>query len=179
MKKLINVWSRIKPNLQLPQSAQRGFTLVEFLLVMSIFAVMTGIATVNLFSFQRESQLNATFNTFVADLKNQQMKAMSGDTGGASTLENYGINLDPSNYQYILFSGTYSAANAANFAVSVPNTVQVTTTFPNSQVIFQKGSGDVSGYTSATSTITLRDTATNEQRVIQLNRYGVITGVTN
>lgn len=158
---------------------QKGFTLVEFLLVMSIFAVLTGIATVNLFSFQRESQLNATFNTFVADLKNQQMKSMSGDTVGGANVENYGITFDPSNYRYILFRGTYSSSNIANFNVAVPNTVQITTTFPNSQVIFLKGSGEVSGYTTSNSaTITMQDTSTNDQRVIQLNRFGVITGVT-
>jgi prepilin-type N-terminal cleavage/methylation domain-containing protein len=98
-------------------SAQKGFTLVEFLLVMAIFAVLAGIATVNLFTFQRQSQLNASLDIFIADLKEQQMKAMSGDAAGESTVENYGINFDSANYRYVLFKGTYSAANAANFAI--------------------------------------------------------------
>jgi prepilin-type N-terminal cleavage/methylation domain-containing protein len=156
---------------------EKGFTLVEFLLVMSIFVTLVGIATVNLFNFQRQSQLNATLNVFMADMKDQQMKAMSGDASGESTVEDYGINFDPANFRYILFKGTYSATDAANFAVDVPETVEVTTTFPNSQLIFQKGSGEIPSYSSASARITLRDTANNDQRVLQLNKYGVVTSI--
>lgn len=156
---------------------QKGFTLVEFLLVMSIFAVMAGIATVNLFSFQHKSQLNATLNTFTADMKEQQTKAMSGDSGGNTTVENYGINFDPSNHRYVLFRNTYSSSNSANFVVSVPQSLQITTTFPNSQLVFQKGSGEINGYSSSSATITLLDTMNNDQRVLRLNKYGVITSI--
>lgn len=158
-------------------SSQRGFTLVEFLLVMSIFAVLAGIATVNLLSFQRQSQLNATVDTFVADMKEQQMKAMSGDAGGDPSMENYGINLDAVNYQYILYKGTYSAADTSNFAVSVPRSVNISSTFPNSQINFEKGSGEIVGYASNSATITFQDSSNSDQKVIQLNKYGVITGV--
>lgn len=179
LKSLKKYFSSLLSHISFYSSSQKGFTLVEFLLVMSIFVVMTGIATVNLFSFQRESQLNATFNTFVADIKNQQTKAMSGDTAGEGVVQNYGIIFDAANFRYILFGGTYSATNSANFAVTIPNTIQISTTLPNSQLIFSRGSGEVSGYSSTSASITLRDTATNDQRIIQLNRYGVITSVTN
>lgn len=158
-------------------SSSRGFTLVEFLLVMSIFAVLAGIATVNLLSFQRQSQLNATVNTFIADLKEQQMKAMSGDTSGEASMENYGVNLDAANFQYILFKGSYSAADTTNFAVAVPRSVNISTTFPNAQISFEKGSGEIVGYASNSATITLQDSSNSDQKVIRLNRYGVITGV--
>ena len=155
----------------------RGFTLVEFLLVMSIFATLAGIATVNLFGFQNRSQQNSTLNTFTADLKDQQAKAMSGDTTGTGTLDNYGIRLDTANYRYTLFKGTYIATSSANFSVSYPNTLQITSTFPNSQIIFAKGSGELPSYASASATITIRDTMTNVQKVLQLNRYGVISSI--
>jgi prepilin-type N-terminal cleavage/methylation domain-containing protein len=158
-------------------SVQSGFTLVEFLLVMSIFSVLAAIGTVNLTSFQRQSQLNSSVNVLMADVKAQQIKAMSGDTAGGPTVENYGISFDPTNFRYILFRGTYSAVNAANFAVSVPQTVEVTSTFPNGQLIFQKGSGEISGYASASAIVTLRDTMTSDRRVLQFNKYGVIANI--
>lgn len=158
-------------------SPEQGFTLIELMLVMAIFVVLTGIATVNLFSFQHKSQISATLNTFIADMKNQQIKAMAGDTNGDTTVDNYGITFDSGNYQYVLFKGTYSVSNANNFVVSVPNTIQLTTTSANSQIIFAKGSGEVNGLSSGVTTITLRDTVSNEQKVIQLNRYGVITEI--
>ena len=158
-------------------SPQKGFTLIEFLLVMSIFSVLAGIATVNLFSFQNKSQLNTVFNTFVADLRDQQAKAMSGDTNGTGVIDNYGIRFDAANFRYTLYKGTYSATDSANFSVSYPNTLQITTTFPSSQVNFAKGSGEVVSYASTSATITLRDTMTNSQKVIQLNRYGVISSI--
>lgn len=156
---------------------QKGFTLIELILVMSIFAVLAGIATVNLFSFQHKAQLDSTLNMFIADLKGQQTKAMAGYANGEANVENYGINFDSSNYRYVLFKGTYSSSNTANFSVSYPNSIQITTTFPNSQLIFTKGSGELSGYATASATVTLQDTQNNEQKTIQFNRYGVITSV--
>ncbi len=169
MKHLIKKLSTF--NFQL--STQKGFTLIEFMLVMSIFAVLVTLATVNLFSFQHKSQISATVNIFMADLKDQQIKAMAGDTSGEAEVETYGISFDPTNFQYILFKGAYSAADTTNFAVGIPDSIEMTTSAVNSQLIFQKGTGEIGGAT----TVTLRDTVNNDQKVIQLNRYGVVTGI--
>jgi hypothetical protein len=61
--------------------------------------------------------------------------------------------------------------------LQILQSLTVTTTFPNSQVIFEKGSGQIVGYASNSATITFFDAGDNNQKVIQLNRYGVITGV--
>ncbi len=158
-------------------SNQKGFTLVEFLLVMSIFAVLASIATVNLFSFQNKSQLNSTFNTFVADLKDQQAKAMTGDTSGTGVIDNYGIRFDSTNHRYILYKGTYVASASANFAVTYQNTLTITIASASSSITFAKGSGEVTNYASTSAIITVRDSMTNEQKVIRLNRYGVISSI--
>ncbi len=156
---------------------QRGFTLIEFLLVMSIFATLAGIATVSLFRFQNESQLNSTLNTFMADLKDQQAKAMSGDTSGTTTADNYGIQFDSANHRYILYKGTYVATASANFAVSYPNTLTITTASASSSITFTKGSGEVTNYASTSAVITIHDSMNNDQKVLRLNRYGVISSM--
>lgn len=153
----------------------RGFTVIEFLLVSAIFAVLVALTTVNLFSFQHKSQITGTLETFITDAKEMQTKAMSGDTEGRASNSSYGINM--ASTRYILFHGTYSSSESTNFSVTLPNTIQVSTTFPNSQLIFQGGSGEIIGYASTSASVTLRDIVTNEQKVLQFNRYGVVTAI--
>jgi hypothetical protein len=105
---------------------------------------------------------------------------MIGDTEGRTDSDTYGIHFDTNNYS--LFHGTYSAGAASNFLVDLPNTHQVTTTFPNARIIFSQGSGDVSCFidltcNSSTSIIRIVDTVTNEQKEIHINKYGVVTGI--
>lgn len=158
-----------------PLISQKGFTVIEIMLVMAIAAVLVGLATVSLFNFQHKANLTATTDTFIADLKDQQTKAMSGATEGQTINNTYGINL--ASNRYILFRGTYSSTASANFTINLPDTVQVTTTFPNSQIIFEKGSGEIYGYASNSASVTFQDRNSSEQKVIQLNKYGVITSI--
>lgn len=162
-------------NFRLPNSyflLQRGFSLVEITLVMSLLILLVTLATLNLFQFQHSSQLSATVSSFIADYKEQQIKAMVGDTSGSGALSNYGIFFGTNSYTE--FQNTFGTAN---FSVSIPGSLQFTTTFPSSQIIFLKGSGEVSGFTSSKNTITIRDTANNAQQTITVNRYGVVTSV--
>lgn len=151
---------------------QSGFSLVEITLVISIFAVLLSLATLNLFQFQHSSQLNATVSSFLADYKEQQIKAMTGDTSGSGALSNYGIYFGTTSYTE--FQNTYGTSN---FSVSLPSGVQFSTTLPGSQILFLKGSGMVSGFTSGHNTITIKDTVNNTQHIITVNMYGVVTSV--
>jgi len=152
-----------------------GFTLIEILITSAVMLILLGLSTLNFSSIQRKTTLSATVEVLLADLGQQQIKAMVGDTEGRPSTDTYGIHFLSASYT--LFYGTYSLANASNFLVTFPSGQQATTTFSNSDVIFQKGSGEIVNYTATQSAITLRDTTTGEQKVIQLNRYGVVTGV--
>ena len=155
---------------------QKGFSLIESLLVMACLAILLGLATLNLSNIKHRVSVTEMVDTFLADLKGQQLKAMVGDTEGRTTTDNYGIHFESTTYT--LFHGTtYSATDAANFKTDLTDTNQITTTFPSSQILFLKGSGEVSGYVSSSATITLRDTTNNYQKVITVNRYGVVTGI--
>lgn len=151
---------------------ESGFSLVEITLVISVVAVLLGVATMNLFQYQHTSQLSSSVSSFLADYKEQQIKAMIGDTSGTGSLSNYGIYFTSASYTE--FQNTYGNAN---FSISLPSGLQFTTTLPGSQIIFLKGSGEVSGYTAGQNTIVIKDTVNTTQKTITLNRYGVVTSV--
>jgi type II secretory pathway pseudopilin PulG len=149
---------------------QSGFTAVEVILITSLMAILLSLVVVNLFKFQHKSQLSSTVQAFIADYKEQQIKAMVGDTSGTSTPSAYGIHLETNSYTE--YRNTYGTEN---FTVSLPSGTQFTaTTFPNFQILFATGSGEVA---TVTNTITIKDTGDNSQRIITINKYGVVTAV--
>jgi type II secretory pathway pseudopilin PulG len=153
-------------------SWQGGYSLVEITLVSSIIVLLLGLVTLNLFKFQHTSQLSATVNSFLADYKQQQLRSMYGDTAGTGSLSNYGIFFGTSSYTE--FQNTYGTSN---FVVNLPSGTQFSTTFPSSQIIFLKGSGQVSGFSSGRNTITILDTVDGSRQTITVNQYGVVTSV--
>ena len=153
-------------------SLQAGYSLVEITLVGAFVALLLSLVTLNLFHFQHSSQLSATVNTFLADYKQQQIKAMFGDTSGTGALSNYGIYFGGSSYTE--FQNTYGISN---FPVSLSTGIQVSTTSSNSQILFLKGSGEISGFTSGKNTIVLTDTVAGTKETVTFNKYGVVTSV--
>jgi prepilin-type N-terminal cleavage/methylation domain-containing protein len=164
---------------------QRGFSLAEITLCLGLFAILFTIGIFNITRTQQSTSLSTTVDTFLADFKEQQVKAMEGDTQtqGGTTADNYGIHFDGSSYT--LFKGTYAANGTSNFIVKLPATVVVTTgmTLPPSldnQVVFMKGSGAIASYNQTKSQITFKDTTMNTViKTITINTYGVITSVVN
>lgn len=156
-------------------SPQSGFTLIELMLVIAIIATLMGITTMSLTGAQQKSSMNATLGIFISDIRAQQLKAMVGDTEGRATSDTYGISFQST--KYTLFHGTFSASETSNFDINLPPSIQVSSTFPNSQITFLKGSGEVSGFTNGSNTITLTDSADGSVKIITINKYGVVTGV--
>jgi prepilin-type N-terminal cleavage/methylation domain-containing protein len=151
---------------------RNGFTLVELLLVMAIFAVLSGIATINLANVQHKSQLSSTVTALIADVRSQQVESMVGDGQGTGAATNYGIRF--SSTSYTLYRTTYGTSN---FVVTLPTNLQLTFASASSDLVFLKGSGEIPGYSSASAVLTIKDTADNSQKIVKLNRFGVITSV--
>jgi type II secretory pathway pseudopilin PulG len=150
----------------------KGYSLIELIIVTLFIAILLGLVTINLFQFQHSSQLSTTVSTFISDYKEQQLKAMTGDTSGTGALSNYGIYFGTTSYTE--FQNSYGTNN---YAVNLPTGIHFSTTFPSTQIIFLKGSGMVSGFSSGQNTITLLDTVNGGQHIITVNQYGVITSV--
>ena len=153
---------------------ERGFTIPELLIAMGIIAILFGFVSINLIRLQRHSSLTTTVDTLVSDLYSQQNKAMVGDTEGSGIISAHGVYFETN--QYVLFRGSsYNPLDASNFPVNLdPSLTFSNITFPSSSVIFSKGSGET-GLVNGSNTITLTDLTNGEQKILELNKHGVIT----
>jgi prepilin-type N-terminal cleavage/methylation domain-containing protein len=68
-----------------------GFTIIELMIAMGIFVIITSLVTINLLNAQHIASIDSTVTTLIADLKQQQVKAMTGDTEGRGITDQYGI----------------------------------------------------------------------------------------
>lgn len=154
---------------------QQGFTVVELLVTMVVFSILVGITTVSLANIRQRTSLSSEINTFIADYKEQQLKAMAGDTEGRAATDYYGVHVGTTSYT--LFHGqTYNASDTTNFVINLHDTNQFDPT-SRTNTVFQKGNGEVDQYASATNKIVIKDTVDGSTKTVMINKYGVITGI--
>lgn len=147
-----------------------GFTLIEIILIMTIFTILTTLASINLIKPQSSSKIDTTAATLIADIKEQQIKSISGDTEGASFPTQFGIYLEPSSYT--LFQGTtYLVSDPNNFEVDLETGILISNNLPSSQLSFSINSGEWENFSSSQNSITIQDSTSN-QKIITINRYG-------
>jgi type II secretory pathway pseudopilin PulG len=166
---------RFTPQFLGKKHLEKGFTYAEIIVIMGIVTMLFGFATVNLVKVQRSSSVNATVQTLLTDIKQQQLKAMVGATEGRTASDSYGIYLESNRYSF--FHGSvYAPSDTSNFPVKLDSSITISTTFPNNSLIFSRRSGEVTGFVPGQNTITVRNNTGTEQKIITINRYGVITG---
>lgn len=120
---------------------QKGFTLIEVILAITIFALLVGFTTINLLQPQTRATLGSTVTTLVADIKEQQTKAMAGDSLGSGTADNHGIYFEKT--RYIIFKGPgYVVSDPTNFVVNIDPGLSLYFNLPNSQIFFSQNSGE-------------------------------------
>jgi Tfp pilus assembly protein FimT len=154
-----------------------GFTFVELTIIIAVVATLGMLTTVNLAHFRQHATVSSQIATIVSDIRSQQFRAMTGDTGGKGTQQPFGIYFEPN--QYTLFQGTsFDPANQNNYTVKLEdNLVFDSITFSSGVVKFTPLSGEVMNFTSGADTVRLRDTTNGEARTIKINAFGVITSV--
>jgi len=132
-------------------------------------AVLLGFITISLVRSQQTVSLTATEEVLVADLKQQQLKSMIGDTEGRASSDSYGIHFDSN--RYVLFHGsTYSSSDSANAVINLESNMQFNS--PDFDIVFSKLSGTISA-----ATIELQDNTNSQLKKIHLNKYGVVTQI--
>lgn len=150
---------------------KNSFTLVEILVVIGVMGIIMTFGSVNLLSLRNKASINSTVIQLVADLKQQQTKAMIGEVEDG-TPDLYGVHFTSNNY--VLFHGTtYSPSNPDNFQVNLEADLSLATA--NQSIIFKKGNGELE--TGSINSITITNNASNEQKTITINQFGVITQV--
>ncbi len=134
---------------------EKGFTILELILVIGIFAVIAGVATVQLANFQRGTVLESTSKDVVSALRLAHDKAMLGEDGNSNGQgDPWGIRF--ANSTADTYASFYGAAYDINNVkettyLSPPLAFSAPTEGNNADVIFTKLSGTT---TSATITIT-------------------------
>lgn len=148
-----------------------GFTFVEIVIVMGIMTLLMMIASFNFFPIQQKTSLSLTIQSLITDIKEQQLKAMSGQS-------TQGIYFNPDQKNYIVFKGaTYESSNTSNFNIPLGNQIIVSSIdFNGRQLLFAPVSGEISNFASGNK-IVLQNTTSNEQRTVFFNKYGTVISV--
>jgi len=151
-----------------------GFTIVEALLVMGIFAVLASAVVINMAKPQISAAVQSSSSVLISDIKLQQLKAMSGDTAGEFDSQPHGIYFEAG--KYTLFAGSaYVPGRQGNFTVDLGGGAFFSSVdLPGSQIVFQKRNGEVLNYNEGFNSITIEHPA-GTPRMISINRYGAIT----
>jgi len=155
----------------------RGITLIELIIVMSVVVILLTFVTIDILGSQRKASVTSSSILLVTDLRAQQLKAMVGENGGASIASPSGIYFSGGS-SYTLFSGvTYKPADVNNFTINLDSNIQLISSFSGSVIYFASGSGEISGFTLGSDTLTLKNSFSGDKKTIKLNRYGVVTNV--
>ncbi|OGK24749.1 hypothetical protein A3D76_06975 [Candidatus Roizmanbacteria bacterium RIFCSPHIGHO2_02_FULL_37_9b] len=156
-----------------------GFSLPELLIVLTIMGILFSLTGINLLGAYGKNTLSTTISTLQADLKQQQLKAMVGDTEGQPSPNDYGIYFPAAGLTYILFQGnSFSETNPTNFSVNLNDDLQFTSIFvKDSQIIYAKGSGEFSNYENNLDYVTLRNINTDETKTIRFNQFGTVINI--
>lgn len=153
---------------------QKGFTLVEIILTMGLFAVLAGFVTINLIRPQAKSSVDNITNSVVAEIKGQQLNTMYADAQGGTSASKYGVYFE--NNKYILFKGnSYVSADPDNLSYDLPQGVEfIAINLPSSQIIFDQLSGEVGNYDPGNNNIQVKHSAEGTVVTISINEYGRI-----
>jgi len=145
-----------------------AFTIIEVLVITGLVASLLVFTSLNLLSPQRSSALESTTTTLNSDLRHQQLQAMTGTSGGGD----YGIYFNADSY--VLFPGAaFTPGDPANFSIALEPSLQFSSiSWPN-PLVFQAGSGQVTG----AGTLTLSPTGGGTPRIFTINTYGTITQI--
>lgn len=155
---------------------RRGFTLVEIVVVMGVILAIMALTVPNIVGAREQVQINSAAAAIVADIRQQQLKAMLGDTEGRAAADAYGVHFESNSYT--LFHGpNYIPGEPSNAVFSLPGNLQFSTVgFPAAALVFAKGSGEISGFTVGADNFLLFNPANNQAIQYTFNRYGAVTG---
>lgn len=139
-------------------SKSRGFTFIEFLLVLGIFTLLITVSLPLAVDFYNNQQLNLQEQGIVQALRVAQLKAMSREFDSS-----FGLYINST--QYVLFKGDSYLSRDTSFdeVYDFPTNLQVSGL---SEVVFNK----LTGTTSNTGITTL--TLGNKTETININEMG-------
>lgn len=89
------------------KSSQRGITMIELLVSIAIFAIVTAVVLVGFVGSRKHGELRLAADQLVNDLRRLQTAAIAGQAVGGSVPKGFGLTIDFTNArQYHLFADT-------------------------------------------------------------------------
>lgn len=173
--KTIN-WSSFIGNLKFEirnwKFREEGFTLLELLVTMGVFFLIIGLTTFNLAHAQRSTTVQTAAEQFISDVRNQQIKSMSGSDTATFTGSNYGIHVDSN--KYTLFHEPYST-DTTKFIVNLDSVNIIKSGFNNKDIIFLQPSGELEFFDPVNENkVVIQNANGTEKETLLFNKYGVI-----
>ena len=155
---------------------QTAFTFIEVVVAMGVVSILFGIASTDLFHIHYRTNLTNSVTTTIADIRQQQLQAMTGSTNGAGVGDNYGAYL--TQHEYTLFKGTYSPTDPENRTVTLEYPIELRSiSFPSSMIVFASGSGAIVDFSISQHSFGLINLVNGEQKTIDFNSSGIPVNV--
>lgn len=144
-----------------------GFTLVEFLVAISIMLLVTGGAVGVFNNFRNSQGLHKDTELIVAVVRQARSQTLTSQNASQ-----YGVHISTS--KVTLFTGsTYSAVSASNqdFFLTTPDVITtITLTGGGNDIVFQR----LSGETSQNGTLVVTSPATANTKTVTIYKTGLI-----
>jgi len=117
----MNQFLNKKPN----QKMNKGITLIEILVAISIIIILTGVVLINYRTGERQLILQRAANKLASDIRRAQEMAISAkEFGGAVPSGGYGVYFDTSNpHSYLIYADT-QPPEGNEFYTSADSTVE-------------------------------------------------------
>lgn len=145
---------------------QSGLTMLELLLVISIFALLAAGAGVQLANFQRGTAVDSTVKEIVSTLRLANSRAVFGQDGDSDgNADGWGVRFaNGTNDTYTTFYGTVYNAASTTETVYLPSAITFTapTEGNNADIIFAKRTGT----TTTQTTISITDNTQTKSVVV-------------
>jgi len=150
-----------------------GVTLIEMIVTIGILSTLLAIGLLSVTNLPANTTINTDITLLISDIKNQQIKAMVGDTGGRDEPDNYGIKIY--NDRYVLFNGYEFDENSPdNQEIPISSVEQLSTTFPDTSIIFASASGEIINFVDGQNSVSVINTQSSQSKTVELNKYGTI-----
>ena len=149
-----------------------GFTLIEILLVISLFAITSSLLLVNITRPKGIADLQSTEDLIYATVKEAQSLAMAGSTG------DYGVHFELD--RFTLFEGsTYSPGDPNNLETTLNTNLTIESiSLPSgggNDVVFSQISGEVQDLSlGGFGSFLLKESNTSETKTFTLTSLGAL-----
>jgi prepilin-type N-terminal cleavage/methylation domain-containing protein len=154
---------------------KNGFTIIEMVIVITIFSILLSLTYINFIKPQRSVSARSVISILRNDIRHQQLKTMFSHNSTLNNSRAHGIYFD--SYSYTLYTNSsYSIGDGTNYTVELPTTYEFSTiNFPSGELNFGSVDGSVTGYNPAQNSVTLRNSTNSEEFTLTVNNYGVLT----